>query len=69
MKNIFKRLMNFLLIIFIGLAFAMTIKVYEKNELDIWWVTGTIIFFGVIGGFNYVFFGKFTLWNQKDESE
>ena len=33
MKNIFKRLMNFLLIIFIGLAFAMTIKVYEKNEL------------------------------------
>ena len=63
--------MNFFLIIFIGLGFILLTAaiVFGKNELNIWWIIGISIFFGIMGGLNYVFFGKFTLWNKKDETE
>ena len=68
MKNIFKRLMNFLLIIFIGLGLIILNMAFEKDFL-FQWIIGISIYFGIMGGLNYVFFGKFTLWNKKDETE
>lgn len=73
MKNIFKRLMNFLLILFTFIGIIILSKGFDKNfileKVLIAWSIGMGIFFGVMGGLNYVFFGKFTLWNKKDETE
>lgn len=60
--------MNFLLIIFIGLGFIILNMAFEKDFL-FQWIIGICVFFGIMGGLNYVFFGKFTLWNKKDETE
>ena len=68
MKNIFKRLMNFSLIIFTGIGVSLAYAEF-KEEFLIEWIIGIGIFFGIMGGLNYVFFGKFTLWNKKDETE
>jgi hypothetical protein len=67
MKNIFKRLMNFLLIIFIGLGLGISFVVFEMEFINNF-VFGFLLFLGFIGGLNYVFFDKFTLWNKKDET-
>jgi hypothetical protein len=56
----FKRLMNFLTVIFV----ALTIVVGLFGEKE-----GAIVFIfllAFVGGLNYVFFGKLTFWN-KDE--
>ncbi len=65
--------MNFLLIIFSCIGLIILSKAFDKNFLMekflIAWTIGIVILFGIIGGLNYVFFGKFTLWNKKDETE
>lgn len=65
--------MNFLLIIFSCIGLIILSKAFDENFLMdkflIAWIIGIGIFFGVMGGLNYVFFGRFTLWNKKDETE
>ena len=60
--------MNFLLIIFIGLGLGISFVEFEMEFINNF-VFGFLLFLGFIGGLNYVFFDKFTLWNKKDETE
>ena len=66
MKNLFKRLMNFLLVttLIIGFFFEMGNKITYLTE----WVIGLICFLGFVAGINYVLFGKFRIWNKVEVS-
>lgn len=65
MKNLFRRLMNFLLIFFIAIGLGITFIVFDMENLH-YFVMGFLIFLGIMGGLNYVLFGKFTVWNEID---
>ena len=57
-----KRLMNFLTVIFSALL--IVVGIYGEKD-----GSGAILFLfllGLVGGLNYVFFGKLTLWNKND---
>ena len=68
MKNIFKRLINFLLIIFVVLGLGISFAEFEMRFFNNF-VLGFLLFLGFIGGLNYVFFGKFTIWNKNDSMD
>ncbi len=65
MKNILKRLMNFLLIIFLALGLVISFLEFDMQYFN-GFALGFLVFFGIMGGLNYVLFGKFTLWNKND---
>jgi hypothetical protein len=68
MKNIFKRLMNFFIIFFLVIISLVFFDEFESKYF-VGYLILYLSFIGIMGGLNYIFFGKFTLWNQKDETE
>jgi hypothetical protein len=66
-SNMLKRFMNLLTIVFsclTAIAFATSNNAKDDN-------VGFLYIFLIIlvGGFNYVFFGKVTLWNKNNQVE
>jgi hypothetical protein len=59
--------MNFLLIIFVVIGIGISFVEFEMRYFN-GYVFGFLLFLGFMGGLNYVFFGKFTIWNKKDEN-
>lgn len=63
--------MNFLLIILLIIPLLVMLLDYQHlgPKYGIFLFFSFAFIFGVVGGLNYVFFGEFTLWNKKDETE
>ena len=66
MKDILKRLINFILVAFsLLLLFFMIVEGGVKTEV---FLITAMIFFGIIGGLNYILFGKFRIWNSYENN-
>lgn len=68
MKNVFKRFMNFLLVVFLTIGLVIFFEKFDTQYL-INYALGLLVFLGFIGGLNYVFIGKFTFWNKTDTKD
>lgn len=61
MKAFFQRLMNFITV----LVVVITVVIQYNSDLNLQTFLGTYFVEGIIlCGINYVFFGKFQIWND-----